>query len=131
MFNIDESKRVETDIPLITSDYRNLLYDEIPVLFIGSNATGQKIVGSSVDEDYHVGFERYMHVVLTDEDFERYITRAITYRALLEQSDYVFIVNKFVRGDEPIIYRIKFSEVPEDHRPTSDTFIPLLKRKTS
>lgn len=123
MFEIAKTPS-ETDLPIIATDYQDVLFDEIPVLFFGVNSQGNRIIGSSLDEDYRQGFERYLHIVVSDEDFDLYIERNVSYRTLINRAATVYVIDKYVQTDECKIYEMTVSEIPESHLPTTDTFYP-------
>jgi hypothetical protein len=56
---------------------------KIPILFTGTSRFGNRIVGSSVEDDYTMGIECYFHVILDTENYIAFLRRQKSYRALL------------------------------------------------
>jgi hypothetical protein len=126
MFKISDTHRIETDLPIISENYQILHFDEIPILFTGMNRFGNRIIGSSVDEDYTVGFERYFHIILDAADYTAFLRRRKSYRSLLQEAKPIFVLDMlFEEGSKtPTIYQLTFEEIPDDYKPLQDSYCP-------
>lgn len=116
---------VNTDLPIIVSNYRELLFDEVPILFTGTNRFGTFIIGSSVDEDYSIGIERYFHIIVEKVDYFRFLKREVTYHALLQDAKPIFILDRLVSDGAYVVSQISFDEIPAEYRPSQDTLCPI------
>lgn len=126
MFKINKNKKSNTRLPIIdSSSYKILHFDEMPILFIGKNKFGNQIIGSSVEEDYKLGIERYFHIIVTGEDFDQFTKRKISYCSLLKNAGSIFVVDKHVNDiDKFDIYTIGFEDIPTEYMPVDDSFCP-------
>jgi hypothetical protein len=126
MFPIEEDRIVDTDLPLIVSNYRVLLCDEgLPILFTGTNRYGNYVVGSSVDENYEDGVERYFHILVEPTDYLLFKSRKLSYLELLTRAKPIFVVDKLINEDANRIFQINIEEVPDDHRPSEQALYPI------
>lgn len=124
MFPIREQKTVDTDLPIIVDNFRSLLVDESPVLFSGTNRFGNMILGSSVDEDYSRGVERYFHAIVEATDYFRFLKRKVTYLDLLRKAKPLFVLDKLLAENRYTIYELSLEEIPSDYTPSEDTYCP-------
>lgn len=131
MFPIDFIQQERGALPVITGNRRDILFEEVPILFTGTNDFGGFIVGSSIDEDYDQGIEWYFHVVVTKEKFLDYTGGNVAYRQLLETSPYVYVLEKYVNTSEEIYYQINFETVPDEYKPLPNSFFPSYKAQPS
>lgn len=124
MFPVSKNRLFPYSSPLITDNYRELLFDDVPILFVGTNEAGYHIIGSLADENRKKGRERYFHIVVDESDYSDYFGRKVSYRQLLDKAAPVYVVDKFLKTDEQFIYHYKADEIPDDYKPLSDSFIP-------
>lgn len=126
MFPIEESRIVNTDVPLIASNHRILLGDEdLPILFTGTNRYGTYIIGSSVDENYKEGVERYFHILVDKTEYLLFLTRKVTYYELLKRANPIWVVDKYVKVGTNQIAQLSFDDIPEGYIPAEDTLCPV------
>lgn len=124
MFAIDSNKLVTTDSPRIVDEYEVILWEEeTPILFTGTNPSGRKIIGSSVDEDLERGIERFFHAVVQKPEFQAFVNRIITLRSIYEKADPLFVVDK--TSSLTTFYAYKLSQVPENYWPSESSYVPL------
>jgi hypothetical protein len=108
------------------ANYSVLHFDEIPILFTSTNKSDNRIVRSSVDEDHVIGIERYFYIILDAPDYTAFIKRRKSYRALLQDSKQIFVLDVLVEeyNDKPIIYQATFENLPESYKPLHDSYCP-------
>jgi len=123
MFSFNR-KIVESDIPLISDYIKTLIFDDEPILYVGKNRYGNYIIGSSVDEDRENRVEWFFHTVITFDDYQRFLRKEITYLDMLKDNNNIFIIEKSFDNSFVKVFPIDFFEIPEDYRPTSDSFFP-------
>ena len=124
MFNIPLYRKVPSDTPIITSEYKVLHFDHMPILYCGKNRRGEIVLGSSVDEDYEKGIERHFSVPIDLATYSAFINGAISYRDVLEQSKVVFVIDRSFDGRSSDIYYVPFSKIPKGYLPLPDSFCP-------
>jgi len=124
MFPIDNYRSINTDIPIITDNYIVLLSDVYPILFSGTNVYGNRLLGSSVDEDYDNNIERFFVVVIRDKMYIDFINNSITYLDILKQSKPIFVIDKVMDSDCVEIFGLDFHDIPEDYLPSELSFCP-------
>jgi hypothetical protein len=127
MFPITSDKIKCRRLPIITGNYHVVLFDDVPILFTGTNSFGGYIIGSSIDEDYEQCKEWYLHIVVTKEEFLNYTQGKVTYRNLLERSDNIYVLEKQTDTEKQVIYEIELSDIPEDYRPLDSSYYPSYK----
>ncbi len=125
MLSVSEQRLLDTELPLISGNYRELLFDEVPILFVGTNKFNGFVIGSSVEEDYENGFERYLHITVERHDYVNFMRRKVPYLELLEKAKPIFVVDKYHADETVKIYHYSFDEIPDDYRPSLDTLCPL------
>lgn len=131
MFTLPTTETKRKKLPIITGNHRVVLFDEVPILFTGTNDYGGYIVGSSIDEDYDAGKEWYFHSVVTRDEFLNYVRGKVTYRELLAQSECIYVLEKRAGNERPAVYEIEFAEIPESYRPLDSSYYPSYKAEPS
>lgn len=130
MFSFNSHKPIIKDFPLIRDNYVELITEDVPVLFYGTNAYKNILLGSIMLEDEEQLLYRYLHVIVSHETLFRFLNHEISYRSILENSDFIFVIT---RGyDEKIIdvNMINFNDIPELYRPKVDSFCPSVPHIT-
>lgn len=122
MFEIKKHKAIVTDLPLISANYLELLADENPILYIGTNRYGNRILGVIIEESDDFSLH-YFHVIIDDSTYYSFINKEITLRAILSQAGLVFVVS-FKAGKYLESNLIGFDEIPTDYLPLEDSFCP-------
>jgi hypothetical protein len=98
--------------------------DESPILFSGTNRFGNTILGSSVDEDYSKGIERYFHAIVEGADYFHFLKRKVTYLELLRKAKPLFVLDKMVADNKYDIYGLTLADIPQGYVPAADTLCP-------
>ena len=111
-------------LPVIDGEPKVLLFDVVPILYTGKNKYGNYIIGSSVDEDDDEGFERYFHIIVSRSDFRAYHEQKVSYLDLLKASPTIYVIDKFIRTGNQQIGILRFSDIPIEYVPTSQTYFP-------
>jgi hypothetical protein len=119
-----QEKMVITELILISDNYRVLLFDDEPILFSGTNVFGNRILGSSIDEDYEKKIEQYFHIIVDPKTYFDFINKKISYYSILKNSKRIFIVEKSFDKSEINSYPIDFNSIPKEYLPSEDTFCP-------
>jgi len=129
MFHVDATRRRKLRAPIITDNYELVLFDDAPILYTGTNAYGNYIIGSSIDEEQDR--EWRFHLMVTEEEFFSFSQRRKSYRSLMEQSDSVFVMEFYPDSDTWWTYPLDFYDIPVDYRPLETSYYPLYKMKAS
>ena len=124
MFDIDIQKRTTSDLPLIWAEYEVLHFDQIPILYTGVNRYGNRVIGSSVDEDYQHATERYFHILISNDEYAAFRRREVTYRDLITTVKAIFVIDKSFSGENAAIYLLDHSDIPADYLPSGDSYCP-------
>lgn len=123
MFSINPIRKVTTNLPEITNNYLELLSDENPILFTGTNSLGNRILGVIVgesDDDFSI---RYFHVIIEDRDYYKFIGREITLRKLIEKSEILFVIDCIGETIKEK-FLLPFSEIPQEYLPLNNSYCP-------
>lgn len=122
MFEIKKHKAIVTDLPLISANYLELLADENPILYTGTNRYGNRILGVIIEESDDFSLH-YFHVIIDDSTYYNFINKEITLRTILSQAGLVFVVS-FKAGKYLESNLIGFDEIPTDYLPLEDSYCP-------
>ena len=131
MFDINNNKKIDSDSHLIAENYLDLHFDIEPILFTGTNIFGNRILGSSVDEDEEKQIQRFFHTQITSEQYIRFVNRRISYLELLEDAKTIFVVDKVFDNSDTTSYLINISDIPSDYLPSEDSLCPELNLSPS
>lgn len=129
MFVLDKDI-VDTSLPLIESNWRELLFDVVPILYSGTNSFGNKIIGSIIDEDLENKFARFLHTVVDDKIFYQFLRYEITYLTLLKECKEKYFVDTTFDG-RTFIFAISFDDIPTNYLPADDSYCPDLDNSAS
>ncbi|HEY4196061.1 MAG TPA: hypothetical protein VGM63_11030 [Mucilaginibacter sp.] len=124
MFNVPKHKVIIKDMHRIVSNMSVLLNDgDNDLLYTGTNPYGNRILGAIVLEDDEDEFVRYIHVIVTDEQYNDFFNKKISLRHILEENESFFIVDKFYDGTESDNF-ISIDELPDAFKPLKNSFCP-------
>lgn len=124
MFSVKHLRFPSKKTALFKGDVRILLFDEVPVLFTGKNFTNSFLIGSNLEIDYNKGIERYLHSVVTPEDFRLFQSGHISYLEVLHRTEQIFVIDRYAKSGKEKIAVISFSQIPQDLLPSTDSFFP-------
>lgn len=116
---------ISTDIPIIKSEYRVLLFDQEPILYSGKNRYGTMLVGSSVDEDYTTRIHRQFRIPVSKADFVRFVHQEVAYYDLLKSAGSVYLIESDFGGTQAQTFLLPFGQIPEDYLPEEDALCPV------
>lgn len=122
MFNISNNQKISSDIPEIKSNYLELLADENPILYTGTNGYNSRILGIIIEEGEGLGVF-YYHIIIRDEEYIEFIEKRKTLRTILQEAGVIFILER-IEGVTEAAYVISAEEVPEDYLPQESSYCP-------
>ena len=122
----------------IASDFEMLLHVEYPVLYVGKNAYGSRIIGSFVEEDEDdLTALYYIHFIIKDIDYSDFLAERTSYRDIFALAKTAFILKKDLASNQTEkVYLIKADNIPKDYLPHNNSLYPkkraiAIKRKES
>lgn len=125
MFLIDNKYKVHyDDIFNISSNYRVFHYDDVPILYVGSNSLNTKILGSFIKEDEDRDSFYFFHVLISNKQYTSFVNRKKTYREILNDSKAIFVLEKDINNNLLNAYCIPHSEIPSEYLPLENTLCP-------
>lgn len=124
MFNISSDRKTISDIPIITDNFEVIHFDEIPYLYYGTNKYGTKIIGSLLEEDEETMNLRYVHTLVDNTMFHRFINQITPYRELIERGTDVYVVDKNINERPIALFAVTPDLIPNDYLPVADYFCP-------
>ncbi|MDT3401501.1 hypothetical protein [Mucilaginibacter terrae] len=127
MFEISTHFQVNSLLPVITSNYNVLHFDEHPILFSGTNKYNNKIIGSLAYEDYDEDYFRYFIIIIDDKQYYNFFNRKISYLDLIKENQDLFVVDKDINGHILTTFYVTLDIVPADFLPLENSFIPEQK----
>lgn len=124
MYEIENDYIIENNKAIITKEtYTILEYDGYDILYFGYNDENDLIIGSfsDIDRENDIYTERYINIIITENELRSYFNKEISYRELINQSKDVYVVD---RDGNKIIqtYLVPSSLIPEEVLPSYDTF---------
>ena len=125
MFQLNKDS-IDTDLPLIISNYMDLLEDELPILYTGTNKFSNRIIGSLINENRAGKFTRYLHSIVDTELYYKFIKGEVSYLNVLKTVKDIYFIDEAFSG-EKFVFSAKFSEIPQNHLPTEDSFCPTFQ----
>ena len=129
MFQLNN--KIDSPLPIITANYKELLYDEDPILFLGTNKYGNKIIGSLIEEDEQTYDKYYFHLLVDNTTYFEYIERKKTYREIILNSEDLYVVKRDITNNIKEIYFHKKNDIPLDYLPYENTLCPVLEKEFS
>lgn len=130
-FNLENKEIIKLDLVEIVDNYKVLHFDEFPILYIGTNKFNNKIIGSHLEEDDDCQAIYTLQTILTNKEYHQFVNCKISYLDLLRNSNSISIVKKDFSFKIQKSYDIKFSDIPEDYLPTSESYCPILVKSHS
>lgn len=125
-FFIHNNDTIKTDIISIVDNYKVLHYDEFPILYIGNNKFGNKIIGSLLEEDDDNQCFYKLHTILSNKEYFDFISKKVSYLDLLKNSKSICLVIETYSFKIKKAYDYKFNEIPQDYLPMENSFCPSI-----
>ena len=124
-FNLHNKKVIKNDLIEIVFNYNILHFDEFPILYIGTNKYGNKIIGSHLDEDDESKTILSIHTILTSKEYHQFMNGKISYLNILQNSNSICIVEKDYNFNIVKAYDIDFNSIPVEYLPLEQSFCPV------
>jgi hypothetical protein len=122
----EELTEIEPSKVRIVRDYKELHFDDVPILYAGKNEDNEIILGSHLEEDDENEIIYTLHTILTKETLNDFVSRKITYLKILESSDSIHLVEKrFSDSEIQKAYKISFDSINPDYLPLKDSYCPV------
>ncbi len=125
-FNLYERLLLKKDLVEIVENYQILHFDDFPILYIGTNRLGNKIIGSHLEEDDQTKTILTLHSILSNKEFHQFMNGKISYLDLLRNSKSISIVEKDYSFKVVKAYDIDFNSIPSDYLPLKNSFCPSI-----
>lgn len=122
MFETSQHKPIVTDLPIIRANYLELIADENPILYTGTNRYGNRILGSIIEESENFTVS-YFHVIIDDKEYYSFINREITLRKVIETASVIFVVD-FKIGEYFNNNLVLLEDIPDSYLPLEDSYCP-------
>ena len=130
---IDTSKLTAASLELttISSSYKMLHFDDFPILFLGVNKFGNKILESHLEEDDESKTILTIHSILSNKEYYDFINKKKSYKEILKESSTKFLVEKSFGGKVLSAYNLEFDNIPEEYKPLDNSYCPNYKKSFS
>jgi hypothetical protein len=123
-FKLNTKQLLKSDLVEIVNNYSVLHFDEFPILYIGTNKYGNKIIGSHLEEDDESQNIFTLHTILTNKEFHQFMNGKCSYLDILKNSNSISIVEKDFNFKTKNAYDIDFDSIPADYLPLEESFCP-------
>lgn len=123
-FNLNKKFLVKNDLVEIVFNYKVLHFDEFPILYIGTNKFGNKIIGSHLEEYDKRKTILTLHTILSNKEFHQFINGNVSYLDILKNSNSISIIEQDFNFKIINAYDIDFNSIPSDYLPLENSFCP-------
>ncbi|MBT1709265.1 hypothetical protein KK062_13565 [Fulvivirgaceae bacterium PWU5] len=125
MFELTGHKVIIQGLHKIVDNRLVLFSDgENDLLYTGTNIYGNRILGSIVFEDDDSRFLRFIHAIVTDQQYHAFLNRQLSLLGLLNGVESFFLVDFNYIGEEIDHALVSLNEIPEGFRPLQNSFCP-------
>lgn len=130
-FNLHNRQIIKSDLVKIVNNYKTLHFDEFPILFMGTNKYGNKIIGSHLEENDTSKTILNLYIILTNKEYHQFMNQQKSYLEILQNSNSISIVEKDYKFKIRRVYDIDFDSIPKDYLPTKESFCPSTVKSNS
>ncbi len=123
MFEFNRTTKA-VSYPIITREYKDILFDDEPILYCGKNSFGNWILGSSIDEDFEKKIDWHFHAVVYFDLLSKFFKRELSYLEVMKKTSDLFILEKAFDNSYMKAFPIDFEDIPKDYLPTEDSLCP-------
>mgnify|MGYP003645245703 CR=1 FL=1 len=116
--------QIKRELIEIEDNYKVLHFDEFPILYIGTNKFGNKIIGSHLEEDDDNQQIFTLHTILTNNEYYEFINGKKSYLNILKESNSICVVIKSFNFKIKNAYDVSFSDLPIEYLPLESSFCP-------
>ena len=117
-------KPLKTNDWKIVTNYEELYFYEIPMLFTGFNKKNQRIMASSVYEDFENKIERFFYIIISEPLFEKFLQQKITLLQILQNNQPFFVVDEAFDRSKSTVYNVNHNDIPPKYLPLEDSYYP-------
>lgn len=130
---IDTSKltNASLELTIISSSFKVLHFDDFPILFLGVNRFGNKILGSHLEEDDDSKTILTIHTILSNKEYYDFINKKKSYKQILQETSTKYLVEKSFGGKALAAYNLEFENIPEEYQPLENSYCPNYKKSFS
>jgi hypothetical protein len=123
-FELNTKLLIKNDLIEIVSNYKVLHFDDLPILYIGTNRFGNKIIGSYLEEDDETESILNLHTILSNKEYYNFMNQKVSYLEILQNSKSICIVEKDYSSKIKKAYDFDFNSIPTDYLPTNESLCP-------
>jgi hypothetical protein len=116
---------VKPELVEIAHNYKVLHFDDFPILYIGTNMFGNKIIGSHFEEDDENKKIICLHTILTNKQYYDFLTSKTSYLYILKSSESICLVEKDYNFKVLRAYDFDFNSIPAEYLPLEDSYCPV------
>ncbi|HLY68262.1 MAG TPA: hypothetical protein VKR53_00955 [Puia sp.] len=125
MFEVKKNKTLIRGLHEIVANSLSLLNDgSNDILYTGTNKFGNRLLGTIVLENRQEQYLRYFHILITEEVFLSFLNRKKTLRAILEESESFFVVDKNFNDEISDYNIVSINDIPEQFIPLQNSYCP-------
>ncbi len=128
---IKNRPQIKIDFIEIVGNYKVLHFDDFPILFIGTNKFGNKILGSHLEEDDDNRQLFTLHTILTNKEYYDFINEKKSYLNILKESNSICVVVKSFNFKINNAYDVSFPNLPDEYLPLEESYCPKLVKNHS
>ena len=113
----------------IVSDYVTLIWENCPILYVGKNASGDWIIGSSTDEDDNERMEYFVHALVPDTTMKEFWAGRKSLLSVWQTTSHLCVVKKSYDATKFSYYNVECFEIPSEYHPLGDSYVPDYSQK--
>lgn len=123
--------KIEKHITLV-KDFHKIVFNRLvlfndgdnDLIFTGTNQYSNRLLCCIMFEDDEEGYIRYIHVLVSEEQYSRFINKKITFRNILDTNKSLFLVDVDYSMNEIDNNLVTIDEIPESYKPLENSYCP-------
>lgn len=127
-FPIAEPQIESNEAFAIATEYKTIFWGcaNRPIVWTGRNAAGLRVVGSLAGDSERLRSGRSFWALTSEGQYSRLLSGEVTLRQVYEHAVAFFVTDDPYTGSRhpAAIWSTTFAVVPEDWRPTVDSYLP-------
>lgn len=116
--NTNNLEKIKTDRLDFDNNIDIIFYYDQPLIYIGTNKYNEKFLSIIIEDTTNI--IQYINIFITDTDINNYKSNKITTLELMKQNE--LLLWEIKNTPFPIVYKIEFSDIPQENLPDNDSY---------
>lgn len=123
MFDINDTYRSESFSPIINGNFNILHFDELPIVYTGTNLFGSRVLCSFCQENEDSDLFRYFAVVITSYQYDAFVNSEISLLSIFKENKELYVLDYDINNNLIDQFCVPLSFVKDMYLPTKDSFL--------